>query len=106
LETLTAPSPGKGAKKAKRRSSAGAGRRGHGSTGDLSSTGGGGAHDRKVNAERMGLGRETKSAGQDAAFESEMENPANRKNYSLPSLPPQNAPQLYKSPYDGIDKTQ
>jgi hypothetical protein len=114
LETLTAPSPGKGTKKAKRRSSAGAGsgggggRRGHGSTGDLSGTGGsgGGAHDRKVNAERMGLGRETKSAGQDAAFESEMENPANRKNYSLPSLPPQNAPQLYKSPYDGIDKTQ
>ena len=69
-----------------------------------SSGGGGGGGDREVDANRMALSRETKSAGQDAEFENHMENPENRKTYSLPTLPPQNAPQTYKSPYDGINQ--
>jgi hypothetical protein len=56
--------------------------------------------DRSVSADRMGLGRESKSAGQDAEFENHMEDPANRKTYSLPNLPPQNVPAPYKSPYE------
>lgn len=57
--------------------------------------------DHEVDANRLALGRETRSAGQDAEFENRMEDPANRKNYSLPSLSAQNAPQNYKSPYNG-----
>lgn len=63
-----------------------------GGTGDYGNT--------AVSADRMGLGRESNSAGIDAEFENKMENPENRKVYSLPSLPPQNAPQPYKSPYN------
>lgn len=57
-------------------------------------------NDRTVSADRMGLGRESKSAGKDAEFENRMENPDNRRTYSLPALAPQNQPQTYKSPYE------
>jgi len=60
------------------------------------------SNDHEVDANRLALGRETRSAGQDAEFENRMEDPANRKNYSLPSLSAQNAPQNYKSPYNGV----
>jgi hypothetical protein len=94
LESLTSPS--------KIKAVAGLGRsKTAGNKGTRRSSGGG---DREVDANRMALGRETKSAGQDAEFENHMENPENRKTYSLPSLPPQNAPQTYKSPYDGINQ--
>ena len=65
-----------------------------------------GKNNRTVDPNRMGLGRESKSAGQDAEFENHMENPENRKTYSLPTLPSENAPQPYKSPYESADQAQ
>ncbi len=59
-----------------------------------------GGNDRKLDANQMGLGRESKSAGFDAAFEQKMEDPSNRKTYSMPELAPNQVPQAYKSPYE------
>lgn len=59
------------------------------------------SNDQEVDANRLALGRETRSAGIDAEFENRMEDPSNRKTYSLPALAPNSAPQPYKSPYHG-----
>jgi hypothetical protein len=91
LESLTSPGKLKGTSGR----SKSAGRASHGGKGDHS-----------VSADRMGLGRESHSAGLDAEFENHMENPSNRKIYSMPNLPPENAPMPYKSPYETGDRAQ
>jgi hypothetical protein len=69
-------------------------------TAGRSKTANGKGKSQTISADRMGLGRESKSAGQDAEFENQMENPDNRKTYSMPDLPAKNAPQPFKSPYE------
>lgn len=88
LESLTSPGKIKGAAGRSKSANHKSKRRGEGEM------------DRTVSADRMGLGREEKSAGKDAEFENHMEDPANRRTYSLPALAPQNQPQTYKSPYE------
>jgi len=88
LESLTSPG------KKPRSKTAGAGKKRKGSKG----SGGG----KPVQADQIGLGRDTKSAGYDAAFENEIENnPEMQKTYSAPEVPDANKPQQYKSPYAG-----
>lgn len=102
LESLTSPGKLKGTA-GRSKSATGRGKRGLGASASRSGErdlGGGGMGGRTVSADRMGLGRESKSAGLDAEFETQMEDPANRRTYSLPSLPPENAPMPYKSPYE------
>jgi len=54
---------------------------------------------KKVPAEHLGLGRDSKSAGYDAAFEAEMDNPEMHKTYSAVGG---EGAQEYKSPYTGV----
>lgn len=111
LESLTSPGKLKGTA-GRSKSATGRGKRGHGASMSSASRsgerdlGGGGMGNRTVSADRMGLGRESKSAGLDAEFETQMEDPSNRRTYSLPSLPPENAPMPYKSPYENSGRAQ
>ena len=57
--------------------------------------------DRKVHAEDVGLGRDSKSSADfDAEFEKTMEGNDQKIVYSKPDVPQDRAPQPYKSPYE------
>lgn len=79
--------------KKKRSKSATLKRKSRSSTGPLT--------DPKIPADNLGLGRETKSAGDyDAEFEKQMEGNDERIKYSKPQIAAETAPQPYKSPYE------
>jgi len=60
--------------------------------------------DRAIPAEQVGLGRQSKSAGNiDLEFENEMQNSPDKKLYSEPFIPTNSLPQPYKSPYEGTN---
>ena len=60
--------------------------------------------DRVIPAEQVGLGRQSKSAGNiDLEFENEMQNSPDKKLYSEPFIPTNSMPQPYKSPYEGTN---